>query len=147
MTIMGGAFRAVSDIVDLGMFFEVAVGQVGDAWGAVGGLTLSGWVLAPMGFGEGLQGEDSGLLEGELAVAAEGEEASASLGPVGDDEGLAAGGVDPEAEAGQLGVPEVAAARALVRGLVDDPLVEPDPHGLAHWDGILGVPDLVSRLL
>ena len=84
--------------------------------------------------GSYLQGGFASLGESQLTELAEDVEAASAAAPVGNDEGLSSGGVDPEAEGSKLGVPEVAGSRALIDRIVDGPLVEPDLHGMCPLD-------------
>lgn len=111
------------------MLLDVAVGEIGDCRGVVGGSAVGGGILTLADCEEDLERRFAGLLDRHSSIATQGEEAPPPLGPIRDDKGLATTGVDPQTKGGDLGIPEVAAAVAVVAGFVDGALVEPGFHG------------------
>ena len=65
---------------------------------------------------QGLARQDAGLFKRERAVSADGRlpkrAAPPATGSIASNEGLAAGGLDPQAKAGQFGVPNDTPARS-----------------------------------
>ena len=90
---------------------HVALREVGDGHGAGLGRGHGG-VLAPLDAVDDLGGaEPAGLRCGDLAVGAEGDAAWAAAGAALHDVDLAAGGIDADAEAGEVPVPDDDIAR------------------------------------
>ncbi len=111
------------------MVADLTIGEIGDGRRLIRCLAISWRILTPTYAQQDLQGGFAGLGQGQFAVLSEDVEAAAASAPVGDDEGLLARRVDPQAERGERGVPEIAAARPLIDRFGDGPLVEPDLHG------------------
>ena len=90
--------------VDCDVGAQVAGCEVCDGGAGLGGRRCG--LLAPLDAVDDLGGALAGLGGGELAVGAEGDAPGPALGPALDHVDLAPRGVDPDAEAGQLAVPE-----------------------------------------
>ena len=89
---------------------HVALCEVGDGHGAGLGRGHGG-VLAALDAVDDLGGAEPRLRCGDLAVGAEGDAARAAAGAALHDVDLAAGGIDADAEAGELAVPDDDVAR------------------------------------
>ena len=83
---------------------QVAGREVG--YGGAGLGRRCGGFLAPLDAVDGLGGAEPGLRRRKLAVGAEGDAPGPALGPALDDVDLPPRGVDADAEAGQLAIPE-----------------------------------------
>ena len=112
---------------------EVAGGEVGHG-GAGLGRGRDGLVAA-LDAVDDLGGAEPGLGRGELAVGAQGDPPGPAAGPALDDVDLAARGVDPDPEAGELAVPEDPVP-ALDREAVHRPARQRQPATARHGRGV-----------